>query len=93
MLFSASNNAAEYEALIAGLLIVIDLGVPYVKVYTDSQLVVGKTTHEFKAKNSIMKAYKSKVDNLKYAFQGFSIKHVSREQNSQAYALAKLASE
>ena len=39
--FSAMNNGAEYEALIAGLRIVKELGVDRLRVHSDSQLVVG----------------------------------------------------
>ena len=39
--FSATNNGANYEALLAGLRIAKELGVPHLKAYSDSQLVVG----------------------------------------------------
>ena len=40
--FKASNNEAEYEALLAGLRVVSDLGAKEVKVYSDSRLVVNQ---------------------------------------------------
>ena len=39
--FKASNNQAEYEALIAGLKLALELGVDRLKVFSDSQLIVG----------------------------------------------------
>ena len=38
--FPASNNEAEYEALIAGLRLAKEIGIKQVKVYSNSQLVV-----------------------------------------------------
>ncbi|VFQ76192.1 unnamed protein product [Cuscuta campestris] len=53
--FRASNNEAEYEALINGLKIHSKLGVSRVQVYSDSRLVVGQITREFEAKEERMK--------------------------------------
>lgn len=48
--FPASNNVAEYEALIAGLQLARELGEEHLKVYSDSQLVVRHVTGEFQIK-------------------------------------------
>jgi hypothetical protein len=44
--FPASNNAAEYEALINGLRIVVELGIKRLKIRGDSELVVGQVTKD-----------------------------------------------
>ena len=45
--FRASNNEAKYEALLAGLRAVLDLGAWEVEIYTDSQLVVNQGVGQF----------------------------------------------
>ena len=55
--FKASNNEAEYEALIAGLKTAFDLGARNVKAYSDSQLVVNQVQGSFEARDSQMKEY------------------------------------
>ncbi|KAM2816798.1 hypothetical protein COP1_040994 [Malus domestica] len=55
--FKASNNEAEYEALIAGLRLAKHLGVKRIDIFSDSQLVVNQVTNNFNAKDSSMAAY------------------------------------
>ena len=57
--FKASNNEAEYEALLAGLRAVLHLGAKDVKIYSDSRLVVYQITGDFEARDPRMKAYLS----------------------------------
>ena len=55
--FKALNNEAEYEALLAGLRVVSDLGAKEVKVYSNSQLVVNQVQGSFEAKDPWMMEY------------------------------------
>ena len=49
--FKDFNNKAEYEALLAGLRAVLDLGAPEVEVYSDSQLVIDQVVGNFETKD------------------------------------------
>lgn len=53
--FKATNNEAEYEALLIGLLLSCALGAKLVKVSNDSQLVVGKVLGKYEARGKWMK--------------------------------------
>ncbi|XP_068503870.1 uncharacterized protein [Phaseolus vulgaris] len=90
--FKASNNQAEYEALIAGMLLAKEMGVQTLLVKSDSQLITGQVSGEFQAKDPQMAAYLRYVQLLKGAFSALKLIHVPREQNARADLLAKLAS-
>ena len=55
--FNASNNEAEYEALLAGLRAVSRLEAQDVEVYSDSRLIVNQVQESFEARDPRMKAY------------------------------------
>ena len=88
--FKASNNQAEYEALIAGMLLAREMGARRLMVKIDSLFVTGQVTGEFQAKDPQMAAYLEYVHTLKVSFAEFKLIHVPREQNAKL--LAKLAS-
>ncbi|XP_073107254.1 uncharacterized protein [Elaeis guineensis] len=56
--FKASNNQAEYEALVAGLKLALELEVDRLKVFSDSQLVVGQIKGEFEARDPTLVKYR-----------------------------------
>ena len=89
--FHASNNEAEYEAVIAGLNLTHSLEVDQLEVYSDSQLVVRQIEDTYEAKRRRMILYLQKVRDLLKKFVLVQIKHVLRVENSRADALAKLA--
>ena len=89
--FKATNNEAEYEALLAGLRLVREVRAERVKIYSDSQLVVCQVREEYQAKGSKMAIYLQKIRELLAGFEKYELQHVPRSQNSHADALACLA--
>ncbi|XP_057542470.1 uncharacterized protein LOC130820933 [Amaranthus tricolor] len=90
--FAASNNEAEYEALLMGLKICYEVGAKVLSTSSDSQLIVGQVNGEFEAKDDSMKMYLQKVREFVKKFDKFTLIHIPRSQNAQADSLAKLAS-
>ncbi|CAA7052868.1 unnamed protein product [Microthlaspi erraticum] len=90
--FVASNNEAEYEALIAGLRLAIGIGVNEINAFSDSQLVTSQYSGEYEAKEERMEAYLKVVRDLAGQFSKFELTRVPRGENTSADALAALAS-
>ncbi|GJU73950.1 reverse transcriptase domain-containing protein [Tanacetum coccineum] len=90
--FTASNNEAEYEALIAGLRLAAQMGVQNVQVNVDSKLVANQVLGKYIAKEENMIKYLEKVKGLVSGFANFSISQVPRNKNKKADALSKIAS-
>jgi ribonuclease HI len=90
--FSASNNVAEYEALVNGLHIAIELGVRRLDACGDSQLVIDQVMKNSHCRDSKMKAYCDEVRRLEDKFYGLKLNHVARRYNKTADELAKIAS-
>ena len=59
--FSATNNEAEYEALLEGMAMVQRMGGKSIKLFSDSRLVVGQVRGEFEAKDERMQRYLSQA--------------------------------
>ena len=59
--FPASNNQAEYEALIVGLDLAFELGIQFVIAHSDSQLIVNQVRGEYEAINHLLVGYCSLV--------------------------------
>ncbi|GJS11576.1 reverse transcriptase domain-containing protein [Tanacetum coccineum] len=85
----ATNNEAEYEALIAGLRIAEKIGVQNLQVNVDSKLVANQVNGTYIAKETEMVKYLEKVKTLAKAFWQFSINQVPRMENKQAMKLSK----
>ncbi|XP_038971607.1 uncharacterized protein Mb2253c-like [Phoenix dactylifera] len=90
--FPASNNVAEYEALIAGLKLAWELGVKNLRVFSDFQLVVNQISGDFEAREPAMQEYLRKVRDLISTLSSFHIQHIARTENLRADQLSKLAS-
>uniref|UniRef100_A0A2N9FB64 RNase H type-1 domain-containing protein n=1 Tax=Fagus sylvatica TaxID=28930 RepID=A0A2N9FB64_FAGSY len=89
--FLASNNEAEYEALLIGLRSALRLGADRLQVFCDSQLVVNHISGEYSARDERMMTYLSITKSLLSKFESVQVEQVRREYNSHADILAKLA--
>ncbi|CAL8992338.1 unnamed protein product [Prunus brigantina] len=90
--FRASNNEAEYEALLAGLRLAQHTGAERLLICSDSQLVVNQVGTEFTAKDESMTAYLAQARRLLSQFKTYHIRQIPRSENSHADALSELAS-
>ena len=89
--FQASNNEAEYEAVIVELNIAHFMEADQIEVRSDSQLVVKHIEDSYEARGEKMIIYLKKVRELLKKFLRVQVKHVPRAKNSRSNALAKLA--
>jgi|TARA_Y100000992_G_scaffold199654_1_gene136001 ribonuclease HI len=87
----ATNNEAEYQALIDGLNYCVDNSIKEIQVFLDSNLVVEQVNKNFKVKAGNLKVLNSKVDDLIQEFNFIEINHVYREENKRADQLANMA--
>jgi ribonuclease HI len=90
--FPASNNVAEYEALVNGLHIAIELGVWRLDARGDSQLVIDQVMKNSHCRDLKMEAYCDEVRCLEDKFYGLELNHIARRYNETADELAKIAS-
>ena len=87
----ATNNEAEYQALIDGLNYCVDNSIKEIEVFLDSNLVVEQVNKNFKVKAGNLKVLNSKVDDLIQEFNFIEINHVYSEDNKRADQLANMA--
>lgn len=90
--FKATNNEAEYEALIAGLRIVKFMQVQCINVFSDYQIVVQQVRGTYEARDVNLKKYLTVVRSLVKALGQVTIRQIPRGDNKRADALSKLAS-
>jgi len=87
----ATNNVAEYQALIAGLELALDRDVERLDVFLDSELVVRQLNGQYRVKDATLKALHTQATYLMHKFHEIAVKHVPREQNAAADALVNKA--
>jgi hypothetical protein len=83
---------AEYEALVNGLRIAIELGVRRLDARGDSQLVIDQVMKNSHCRDPKMEAYCDEVRRLEDKFYGLELNHIARRYNETADELAKIAS-
>ena len=88
--FSATNNEAEYKALLQGMAMVQKMGGRVVEMFSDLRLVVGQVRGEMEAKDVRMQEYLNQVKRLRLGFDLFSLSYISRNGNIHADSLATL---
>ncbi|XP_021602516.1 uncharacterized protein LOC110607641 [Manihot esculenta] len=95
--FNASNNVAEYEVLINGMLIATEVGVTDLAINSDSQLVINQVTRAYQARDLTMQKYQTKVKAIEVELseQGVKVRYqrIPREENEEADLLSRLFKE
>ena len=87
----ATNNVAEYRALVAGLEKALELGLEEVEVVSDSELLVKQMRGEYRVKNAGLLPLYQQARTIAQTLDRIVYEHVRREQNKDADRLANLA--
>jgi len=87
----ATNNVAEYSALVAGLEKAIAVGVSELEVISDSELMVKQMRGEYRVKNEALRDLSARASRLAREIGSVSYKAVRREQNKLADQLVNEA--
>lgn len=87
----ATNNQAEYEAIIAGLKLAHKNNVDLLECYLDSELVVRQMRQEYKVKDKELQKLFVKAWNQTLNFKKITWHHIPREKNKEADRLVNLA--
>jgi ribonuclease HI len=80
----ATNNVAEYRALIRGIERASEMGATELDLVGDSELVVKQVQGAYKVKNAGIKPLHAEAKAALDSFESWSIRHVRREQNAEA---------
>jgi len=87
----ATNNAAEYRGLLAGLEAAARLRADEVEVLSDSELLVRQMTGEYRVRNPRLRELHTRARELAGGFRRCSFRHIRREKNTRADRLANQA--
>ena len=90
IMYTDSNNAAEYEALLHGLRMAVSMGIQRLEVRGDSNLAISQINGDFDAKDPKMAAYRNAVLKMSAQFEGLEFHHIARENNQAADVLARI---
>jgi ribonuclease HI len=88
---AATNNVAEYRALLLGIERAAELGASELELVGDSELVVRQVKGEYKVKDAGLRELHAEVKRALGGFERWSIRHVRREQNAAADRLVNAA--
>jgi ribonuclease HI len=81
---TATNNVAEYRALLLGIERAAALGADELDLVGDSELIVRQVKGEYKVKDETLRELHSQVRKALEGFSEWSIRHVRREENAEA---------
>jgi ribonuclease HI len=87
----ATNNVAEYRALLRGIELAAARGASELELIGDSELVVRQVEGRYKVKNAGMKELHEEVKRALREFDSWSIRHVRRAENADADRLVNQA--
>lgn len=87
----ATNNQAEYRAIIAALEEALPLDANEVELNSDSELVVKQVKGQYRVRKEDLRPLYQRVKQLQSSLKGFKIKHIPRQQNREADKLANAA--
>jgi ribonuclease HI len=87
----ATNNQAEYEALLDGINIALMLGAKEISIYADSELLVKQMNGEYRVKNPDLQEKFTQAKSMLSGVGRVIIRHIPREKNKEADALANEA--
>lgn len=88
---AATNNVAEYRALLLGIERAGELGADELELIGDSELIVRQVKGEYKVKDATLRGLHAEVRRALRPFAAWSIRHVRREQNAEADRLVNAA--
>jgi ribonuclease HI len=87
----ATNNVAEYRALLLGIELAAGQGAKELELVGDSELIVRQVKGEYKVKDATMKELHAEVRRALAGFDSWTIRHVRREHNAEADRLVNEA--
>jgi ribonuclease HI len=88
---AATNNFAEYTALLHALALASEMGGKRLRVFSDSELLVKQISGEYRVKDPTLKRLYDQAVNLIDDFDSVKVQHVRREANKRADALCNAA--
>ncbi|KAG9458313.1 hypothetical protein H6P81_002821 [Aristolochia fimbriata] len=86
-----TNNEAEYQAIILGLGMAVEMGLSQLEIFGDSALVIKQLIEEFEVRKEELIPHKKKAQRLLEKIPNVTLGHIPRASNSEADALARIA--
>jgi ribonuclease HI len=86
---TATNNQAEYEALLRGIQYLKEAKAISVEIFGDSELVIKQLNGQYECRNDILGNYYEECKEILKSFQLVILQHIRRENNGEANMLAQ----